>query len=39
MGPQVTADGGRFCWLICIELSCVYSWTLAINFHDNKSHI
>lgn len=39
MGPQVTADSGRFCRLIYIELSCVFSSTLAINFHDNKSYI
>ena len=38
MGPKVTADSGRFCRLICIELSCVLSWTLAINFHYNKSY-
>jgi hypothetical protein len=39
MGRPVTADSGRFCRLICTELSCVFSSTLTINLHDNKSYI
>jgi hypothetical protein len=38
-GPSVTADSGRFCRLVCTELSCVFSSILPINLHNNKSSI